>query len=59
MLNRLRDKSRDKLAHDLSALGIKAEIGARGREQEKIRSGSKWLFQASLGVIDIGEGPVK
>jgi hypothetical protein len=59
MLNKLRDKSRDALARDLDALGIKAKMGERGREEEKIRSGSKWLFQRSLGVIDVEGGPVK
>jgi hypothetical protein len=34
-------------------------MGERGREQERIRSGFKWLCQVSLGVIDIEEGPVK
>jgi hypothetical protein len=59
MLNKLRDKSRDALAMDLAALGIRAEIAERGREEEKIRSGFKWLLQRSLGVIDIEGGPVR
>jgi hypothetical protein len=59
MLNMLRDHTRDALARDLSALGVKATMGERGRKEEKIRSGSKWLFQRSLGVIDVEEGPLK
>jgi len=61
MLNRLlpRDRARDTLTRDLTDLGVKAKMGERGREEERMRSGSKWLFQGSLGVVDIEDGPVK
>lgn len=59
MLNKLRDQSRDALARDLSALGIKATMGERGRGEEGIRSGFRWMCQRSLGVIDTEDGPVK
>jgi len=59
MLNIFRDQTRDVLARELAGVGIKAKIGERGREEEKIRSGFKWLFQGSLGVIDIEDGVVK
>jgi hypothetical protein len=59
VLDKFRDKTRDALVHDLAALGIKAKMGERGREEERIRSGFKLLLQRSLGVIDIEDGPVK
>jgi hypothetical protein len=59
MLNKLRDNTRDALTHDLVALGIKAKMSERGREEERIRSGFKLLLQQSLGVIDIEDGPVE
>ncbi len=59
MLNRLQDQTRNVLTRDLDALGIKAEMGARARKEEKLRSGSRWLFQSSLGVIDIAGGLVR
>jgi hypothetical protein len=59
MRNMLRDNTRDAFTRDLCAIGVKAVIAERGREEEKIRSGSKWLKQRSLGVIDVQEGAVK
>jgi hypothetical protein len=55
MRDRLRDKSRDRLAQNLSSLGIRAELAERGRAEEKVEN--SW-YQRSLGIIDISEGPV-
>jgi hypothetical protein len=51
-----RDKSRDELARDLNALGIRADLAERGRAEEKIEN--SW-YQRSLGIIDIPEGLVR
>ena len=59
MRNMLRDNTRDAFTRDLCAIGVKAVMAERGREEEKIRSGNKWLFQRSLGVIDIEDGPIQ
>ena len=52
----LRDKSRDELAYALNSLGVKAEMGERGRTEEKIEN--SW-YQRSLGVIDIHGGSIR
>ena len=56
MLERFRDKSRDKLAEDLKSLGKRADLAERGRAEEKTEN--SW-YQRSLGVIDISGGPIK
>ena len=55
MLERFRDKSRDKLAEDLKSLGKKADLAERGRIEEKI---AKPFLMGSLGIIDVQEGPI-
>lgn len=55
---KFRDQSRDVLARDLAALGIHIHLADRGRKEEKIRAGFRWLGSVSLGVIDIDGGPV-
>ena len=54
MLEKLRDKSRDRMAASLEAAGIQAEMVDRdlGRPEEKIRT-MQLLGKASLGLIDI------
>jgi|TARA_Y100000310_G_scaffold295477_1_gene326857 hypothetical protein len=54
--DKLRDKSRDKLAQDLNSLGVTAVLANRGRVEEKIEN--SW-YQRSLGIIDIPEGLVQ
>ena len=56
MREKLRDKTRDDLAHALSSLGVRAELAERGRVQEKVNN--SW-FNRSLGVIDLPEGPIR
>jgi hypothetical protein len=56
MRNVFRDKSRDTLAQNLNALGIRADLAERGRAEEKVEN--SW-YQRSLGIIDISEGPVR
>jgi hypothetical protein len=51
-----RDKSRDELARTLNSLGIRADLGERGRPQEKVEN--SW-YQRSLGVIDVPDGFVR
>jgi len=51
-----RDKSRDRLAHSLSSLGIGAVLAERGQAEEKVEN--SW-YQRSLGIIDIPEGLVR
>ena len=50
------DKSRDKLAYALNAVGVRAEMTERGLVEEKVEN--SW-YQRSLGVIDIPEGPIR
>ena len=54
MLEKLRDKSRDRMAASLEAAGIQAEMVDRdlGRPEENIRT-MQLLGKASLGLIDI------
>ena len=63
MREMLRDKSRDEMAENLNASGVKAEMADRGRPEEGIRSGSTLLRpfgQQSLGLIDIlDDGPIR
>ena len=56
MKERLRDKSRDKLAQNLNSLGIRADLAERGRAEERVEN--SW-YQRSLGIIDIPEGLVR
>ena len=56
--SKFRDQSRDVLGRDLAALGIRVHLADRGRKEEKIRAGFRWLGSVSLGVIDIDGGPV-
>ena len=56
MREAFRDKTRDELAAALNALGIRAEMSDRGRDEEKVQD--SW-YQRSLGVIDLPEGPIK
>jgi hypothetical protein len=56
MRERFRDKSRDELAQNLNALGIRAILAERGRAEEKVEN--SW-YQRSLGIIDIPEGLVR
>jgi len=51
-----RDKSRDELARDLNSLGVKADLAARGRPEEKVENSR---YQRSLGIIDIPAGSVR
>ena len=55
---RLRDKSRDKLAEHLKSSGISAEIAPRGRPEENIKGPWWGFFLRSLGIIDVAEGPI-
>jgi hypothetical protein len=57
MKNRLRDKSRDRLAEQLNALGVQAEMKDRGQPEEKVSS--FWIFKRSLGVIDVKSESIK
>ena len=56
MREKLRDKTRDDLAHALNSLGVRAEMAERGRVEEKINN--SWINR-SLGVIDLPEGPIR
>ena len=56
MKEKIRDKTRDNLAHALNSLGVQAEIADRGRVEEKVHNA--W-WNRSLGVIDLPEGPVR
>lgn len=56
MKEKLRDKTRDNLAHALNSLGVRAEMAERGREEEKVHNA--W-WNRSLGVIDLSEGPIR
>ena len=56
MREKLRDKTRDDLAHALNSLGVRAEMAERGRIEEKVNN--SW-FNRSLGVLDLPEGPIK
>lgn len=53
----LRDKSRDRLAEQLNALGVQAEMKDRGQPEAKV--GSFWIFKRSLGVIDVKSESIK
>lgn len=55
LMERFRDKTRDKLTQALIALGIRAEMAERGRAEESVNN--SW-YQRSLGVIDLQDGPV-
>ncbi len=55
---RLRDKSRDKLAECLKSAGISAELAPRGRPEEKIKGPWWGIFLRSLGIIDVAGGPI-
>ena len=56
MKEKLRDKTRDNLAHALNSLGVQAEMAERGRDEENIHNA--W-WNRSLGVIDLPEGPIR
>ncbi len=57
MLEKLRDKTRDKLAERLNTIGVTATLSERDRPEEKI--GNR-RFRRSLGIIDIAdEGLIK
>ena len=56
MREKLRDKTRDDLAHALNSLGVMAEMAERGRVEEKVNN--SWINR-SLGVIDLPEGPIR
>ena len=47
-----RDYSRDNICASLQSIGIKAQLGERGRDEEKSGRGS-------LGIIDIPEEPIR
>ena len=53
MREKLRDKTRDKLAEQLNAIGVTATLSGRDRPEEKV--GNR-LFRRSLGIIDITDG---
>ena len=55
MKEQLRDKTRDDLEATLRAAGVNAAMAERGRREEGV---CKSLFRRSLGIIDIGGGPV-
>ncbi|MFC2010952.1 hypothetical protein ACFLUR_01505 [Chloroflexota bacterium] len=52
----LRDKTRDKLAQNLTSLGVNAVLAERGLAEDKIEN--SW-YQRSLGIIDILEGSIR
>ena len=56
MREKLRDKTRDDLASALNSLGVRTEMGERGRVEEKVNN--SW-YKRSLGVIDLPEGPIR
>ena len=56
MKDLFRDKTRDKLASDLSSAGVHAQMAERGRTEEKAED--SW-YQRSLGIIDISQGPIR
>lgn len=53
---RFRDHTRDDICAGLQALGIDAQMAARGRPEENIETG---FYTQSLGMIDIAEGPIR
>ena len=56
MLEILRDKTIDDLAHALNSLGDRAEVAKFGRIEEKVNQS---LNRFSLGVIDLPDGPIR
>jgi len=51
-----RDHTKDDICAGLQALGIDAQMAARGRPEENIETG---FYTQSLGMIDIAEGPIR
>jgi hypothetical protein len=56
MKESFRDKTRDALATNLNAIGVRAEMIERGAIAEKIED--SW-YKRSLGIINIPEGPIR
>jgi hypothetical protein len=51
-----REKTRDKVYTALKSIGVDAKLAENGRPEESIKCG---LGIHSLGIIDIGEGPIR
>mgnify|MGYP004374967677 CR=1 FL=1 len=56
MFSMLRDKSRDEMAKNLAACGIRAETAERGRAEEQFRSWALTPGLGSKGIINILDG---
>lgn len=51
-----REKTRDKVCSALKSIGVDAKLAENGRAEENLRCG---FGIHSLGIIDIGEGPIQ